>query len=59
VNRFSFSGFCPLPGITLDPILLQLASRFPCNGEKLNAFYKALDNDIRGAVNDALKLSGK
>ena len=42
----------------LDPVLLQLASRFLFNGEKLDAFYKALDNDIRDAVNDAMKLSG-
>lgn len=42
----------------LDPVLLQLASRFLFNGVKLDAFYEALDNDIRDAVNDALKLSG-
>jgi len=42
----------------LDPVLLQLSSRFLFNGEKLDAFYKALDNNIRDAVNDALKLSG-
>jgi len=33
----------------LDPVLLQLASRFLFNSEKLDAFYKALDNDIRDA----------
>jgi hypothetical protein len=58
VNRFSFSGPYPLPVMKLDPVLLQLSSRFLFNGEKLDAFYKALDNNIRDAVNDALKLSG-
>jgi hypothetical protein len=58
VTRFSFSGFYPLHGMKLDLALLQLPSRFLFNGEKLDAFCKALDNDIRDAVNDALKLSG-
>jgi hypothetical protein len=58
VTRFSFSGFYPLPGMKRDPVLLKLALRFLFNGGKLDAFYKALDNDIRDAVNDALKRSG-
>jgi hypothetical protein len=58
VNRFSLSEPYPLPGMKLGPVLLHLASRFLYNGGKLDAFYKALDNDIRDAVNDALKLSG-
>jgi len=58
VNRFSFSGPYPLAGMKLDPVLLKLASRFLFHGGKLDAFYKALDNDIRDAVNDAMKLSG-
>ena len=41
-----------------DPVLLLIQSRFPFTGAKLDAFYKALNNDIRDAVNDAMKLSG-
>jgi hypothetical protein len=58
VNRFPFSGPYPLPVMKLAPVLLKLASRFLFDGEKLDVFSEALDNDIRGAVNDALKLSG-
>ena len=58
MNRFSFSGPYPLPGMKLDPVLLHLPSRFLFNGDKLDALYKALDNDILEAVKDALKLSG-
>jgi len=42
----------------LDPVLLQLLPRILFNGEKLDAFFKVLNNDIRDAMNDALKLSG-
>jgi len=42
----------------LDPVLLQLLQHFLFNGEKLDTFFKALNNDIRDAMNDAMKLSG-
>ena len=58
MNRFSYSGPYPLPGMKHDPVLLLMPLRFPFNGGKLEAFYKALDNDIRDAVIDAMKLSG-
>ena len=58
MNRFSYSGPHPLPGVKRDPVLLLIPSRFPFNGVKLDAFYKALDNNIQNAMNDAMKLSG-
>ena len=58
MKRFSYSGPYPLPGMKHDPVLLLIQSRFPFTGDKLDAFYKALNNDIRDAVNDAMKLSG-
>ena len=36
-------------GSKLGPVLFQLPSRFPLNGDKLSAFCKVLSNDLRYA----------